>query len=119
MSAGRVVLGALMIARPPLAVGRWVGGVGDRPGGHVLSRALGARDAALGAGTLAAMRSGSTAALRPWLLAGLMADTTDLLATHTARDDLPRGAALMIYVLAGGAIVGGALNLASGDDSPA
>ena len=118
LSVGRILLGATMIAKPPLGVGRWVGNVGSRPGGGVLSRALGARDAGLGAGTLAAMGSGGDA-LRPWLIAGVVADTTDLLATHAARDDLPRGAALMIYALAGGAIVAGLVNLAAGDDSPA
>jgi hypothetical protein len=118
MAIGRILIGTTMVVRPPLAVGRWVGRVGSKPGGEVLSRALGARDAALGAGTLAAM-SGGNGALRPWIVGSLVADTTDLLSTHAARDDLPRGAALMIYVLAGGAIAAGLANLAGGSDTPA
>ena len=108
------MLGASLIVRPEIGTGRWVGGDGSRPGGQVLARGLGARDAALGAGTLAALRGGGPTL--PWVLGGLLADATDLLATHAARDRLPRGAAGMIYVLAGGALVAGLANLA---DSPA
>jgi hypothetical protein len=82
----------------------------------MLGRAFGARDAVLGAGTLGAIRGGQP--LRPWLLAGLVADATDLLSTHLARRHLPRASAPLIYALAGGALVAGAANLASGDDSP-
>src|SRR3954466_2929065 len=109
LSAGRIAIGAAMIARPPLATSGWVGRVADRPGGHVLARALGARDAALGAVTLAA--GGAGPPVRPLVLAGLICDGTDLLATHAARHDLPRGAAPLIYALAGGALLVGAANL--------
>ena len=109
LSAGRIAIGAAMLAKPPLATSGWVGRVAQRPGGHVLARALGARDAALGAVTLAALRSGQS--IRPLVLAGLVCDGTDLLATHAARDSLPRGAAPLIYALAGGALLVGAANL--------
>jgi hypothetical protein len=114
LSAGRIALGAAMIARPPLVTSGWVGSAGDSPAGKVLTRALGARDAALGAVTLAAMRSGQP--LRPLVIAGLVCDGTDLLATHANRHDLPRMAAPLIYALAGGALLVGAANLT---DSPA
>ena len=68
----------------------------------------------LGAGTLQALRSGQS--LRPWLLAGLVADAADLSATHAGRDHLPPSAAPLIYALAGGALLVGLANLA---DSPA
>jgi hypothetical protein len=110
LSLGRVALGAMLIARPELAAGRWVGREASRPGGQVLARGLGARDAALGAGTLAALRGAGPTT--PWVIGGLLADSTDLLATHAARERLPRGAAAMIYVLAGGALVAGLANLA-------
>ena len=115
LSAGRIAIGAGLIARPEAVTSRWVGKDGERPGGRVLARALGARDAALGAGTLAALRGGQPTT--PWVLAGLLCDATDLLATHAARDRLPRAAAPLIYVMAGGALVAGAANLGSGDDS--
>jgi hypothetical protein len=114
LSLGRIALGAVLIARPELGAGRWVGRDSSRPGGQVLARGLGARDAALGAGTLAALRGAGPTT--PWVVGGLLADSTDLLATHAARESLPRGAAAMIYVLAGGALVAGLANLA---DSPA
>jgi hypothetical protein len=110
LNAGRIVLGALLVVRPEMATSMWVGRDGARPGGQVLARALGARDAALGAGTLAALRARQP--VMPWVLGGLLADTTDVLATHAARDRLPRGAAAMIYALAGGAMVAGLANLA-------
>ncbi|MEA2421832.1 MAG: hypothetical protein QOF55_931 [Thermoleophilaceae bacterium] len=117
LSAGRIALGVALIARPRLVTGRWLGKDAQRPAVDVLARAFGARDAVLGAGTLAAMRGGP-GALRPWLLAGLAADAVDLLTTHAAREHLPRASAPLIYALAGGALVAGAANLASGDDSP-
>jgi hypothetical protein len=117
LSMGRIAIGAVLMARPELVTGPWLGKDGRRPAVQMLGRAFGARDAVLGAGTLAAMRGGGGAALRPWLLGGLAADAVDLTATHLARHDLPRHAAPLIYALAGGALVAGAANLASGDDS--
>jgi hypothetical protein len=117
LSAGRIALGAAMIVKPPLVTSGWVGAVADRPGGQVLARALGARDAALGAVTLAAMRSG--APVRPLVLAGIVCDATDLLATHATRHNLPRAAAPLIYALAGGALLAGAANLADSEPSQA
>jgi hypothetical protein len=114
LSAGRIAIGATLVARPEAVGSRWVGRDGERPGGRVLARALGARDAALGAGTLAAVRGGQPTT--PWVLAGLLCDATDLLATHVARERLPRGAAPLIYLLAGGALVAGLANLA--DSTP-
>jgi hypothetical protein len=114
IAVGRIAVGAALVARPDLVTSTWVGSDGQRPGGRVLARAVGGRDAALGAGTLAALRSGQP--LRPWVLAGLLADGADLLATHAARHQLPRAAAPLIYALAGGALVAGAANLATRDD---
>jgi hypothetical protein len=110
LSLGRIAIGSLLVVRPDLGAGKWVGRDSTRPGGQVLARGLGARDAALGAGTLAALRGAGPTT--PWVLGGLLSDTTDLLATHAARERLPRGAAAMIYLLAGGALVAGLANLA-------
>jgi hypothetical protein len=114
LNAGRIALGAALVARPEAATSMWVGRDGSRPGGRVLARALGARDTALGAGTLAALRGGQPTT--PWVLGGLLCDATDLLATHAARERLPRGAAPLIYALAGGALLAGLANLA--DSTP-
>jgi hypothetical protein len=117
LSAGRIAIGAALLAKPELVTGPWLGRDGRRPAVAVLARGFGARDLALGAGTLAAMRARH--GLKPWLVAGLIADAGDLLATHAGRHHLPKPSAPLIYALAGGALVAGAANLASGDDSPA
>jgi hypothetical protein len=114
LSAGRIAIGATLVAKPELATSGWVGRDGSRPGGRVLARGLGARDMALGAGTLAAARGGQSTT--PWVLGGLLCDATDLLATHAGRGRLPRGAAPLIYALAGGALLAGLANLA--DSTP-
>jgi hypothetical protein len=114
LNAGRMALGAGLIARPELVTGQWLGKDGRRPAVKVLARAFGARDAVLGAGTLDALRNGRP--LRPWVLAGIVADATDLLATHFGRHHLPRPSAPLIYALAGGALLVGAANV---EDSPA
>jgi hypothetical protein len=115
LSAGRIALGISLMAAPRLVLGIWLGEAGRHPAVGTLGRGFGARDAVLGAGTLAAMRSGQS--LRPWLLAGLVADATDLAATALARDRLPRASAPLIFALAGGALAIGAANAGSVDDS--
>jgi hypothetical protein len=117
LAAGRIAIGATLIVRPEVVTAGWLGRDGRRPAIAVLGRAFGARDAVLGAGTLAAIRSGQ--GLRPWLYAGLFADAADLIATHLGRHQLPKASAPLIYAIAGGALAVGAANLASGDDSPA
>jgi hypothetical protein len=116
LSAGRVALGASLVAAPQIVAGMWLGADGRRPAVVVLARSFGARDLVLGAGTLAAMRGGQS--LRSWLIAGIVADATDLAATIAGRDHLPRTSGPLIVGLAGGALVVGAVALASGDDSP-
>jgi hypothetical protein len=116
LNAGRVALGLSLIAAPHVVAGMWLGADGRRPAVRVLGRAFGARDLVLGAGTLGAMRSGQSA--RPWVVAGLVADATDLGATLAGRDHLPRSSAPALVGIAGAALVAGAVALASGDDSP-
>ncbi len=79
MAAGRVLIGATMLAAPDLVAAPWVGHDARTPGARVIVRALGARDAVLGAGTLAA--GGDRAELRRWLIASSASDTADFVAT--------------------------------------
>jgi hypothetical protein len=87
VSAGRVVAGVGMLARPallgaPLGVDRVSV---ERTGWAV--RMLGAREVALGAGTLVALRrsrGGDDRAARLWLAAGLLADAVDAVAVAGA-----------------------------------
>jgi hypothetical protein len=104
LAAGRLAIGALLVARPhgPVGIG-WIGEDAKRATAAVAFRAVGARDMALALGTLATHRSGGP--LRPWLLAATLADATDLLATFAAGSAVPKKSKALIGLLAGGAIV--------------
>jgi hypothetical protein len=95
----RVALGGGLVAAPGLA-GAWVGGTADKPGGRALAVGLGARDLALGLGTLQALRAGHGAPA--WLRAGLLADAADCVVTLKSRDALPALSVPAIAAMAGG-----------------
>jgi hypothetical protein len=116
LSAGRIAFGISLVVAPHLIGGMWLGKDGQRTTVGALARGFGARDLALGAGTLAAMRTGQP--LRTWLVGGLVSDAVDLAATVAARDSLPPRSVPLLSVLAGSAIVTGLVNLAS-EDAPA
>jgi hypothetical protein len=103
LAAGRVLIGGAYVAAPGRAMPAWVGAVGSRPSTHVLGAAFGSRDAAVGLGTLAALRSGR--GVRPWILAGVAGDAADLAATLKARDHLPGQAVAGVVLMAGSALV--------------
>lgn len=71
---------------PRVTAPLWVGRAARNSGAEFFCRIVGARDAVLGAGTLAALESGNA---RPWLLAGVAADASDFAATVAMRDELP------------------------------
>jgi hypothetical protein len=117
LGAGRVAAGLALLAAPEQTTPLWIGKRRSRtPAARVLTRAMGARDLAIGAGSIAG------GPLRPWLVAGLIADTADLSATLFERDKLPDTAVPLIAGLAGAGIVTGLLALAlsggSGDAAP-
>jgi hypothetical protein len=79
IATGRVLIGAVLFVAPDLVATSWIGEDARTDGARVVVRALGARDAALGAGTLAA--AGDAAQLRRWLLASSASDAADFVAT--------------------------------------
>jgi hypothetical protein len=101
---GRVAFGVAFVTAPGRTAATWIGGDAQGDGTKVMTTAMGARDAAIGAGLLA---TAGTAAARPWLLAGLAADTADLVATLRAGSTLPTAAQVSVAAIAGGAIAGG------------
>src|SRR5690242_3308264 len=103
IAALRVVIGAAILARPELAVA-WIGRVGTKPGTQVMARGLGARDVALGAGTLAT----GDGALGTWLLVALIADATDFAATLAAGRAVPLRGRVLAAATALSAVAGGA-----------
>jgi hypothetical protein len=108
LATGRVLIGAALFAAPDLVAAPWVGDDARTEGARVVVRALGARDAALGAGTLAA--GGDGAALRRWLLASSASDAADFVATLAGPRTPARTAVLG---LAASAAVAGVIAAAS------
>jgi hypothetical protein len=90
---GRVAIGAAITVAPERATRAWIGADAARPGTQLVSTSLGARDLAIGLGAAGALRSGQGA--RPWVLAGALADTLDLLATVRERETVPRATGLI------------------------
>jgi hypothetical protein len=103
LAAGRIGFGLALIVSPERVTALWLGGDAGRAGTRVVTRGLGARDLALGAGVLAVAES----ELRPWVAAAILADTADLIATVAAGDSLPlMGRLLVGAVASGGAALG-------------
>ena len=98
---GRVAAGVGLTFAPRVVTSGWVGSRdAGRTGTQVLASAMGARDLALGLGQVRAVGNGFGAP--PWIAAGILADTTDLVATWRARDELSPVGVAGIAVLAGG-----------------
>jgi hypothetical protein len=84
LAMGRAGAGAVMVARPrllPTAMG-----VDSATSARVswVIQMLGARELALGLGTLAALRSPDRVASRAWVAAGVLSDAVDALAVGAA-----------------------------------
>ena len=95
LAANRVLFGAAFLVAPGRAAKSWIGPAAASAGGGVMVRAAGARDLALGAGALAALRGSADA--RPWLAAHFVSDATDAAATWAARREL--GTARTAYAM--------------------
>jgi hypothetical protein len=95
-AAGRIGVGLALIVSPGRVTARWLGGDAGRAGTQAVARGLGARDLALGVGALTVPES----QLRPWVAAGIVADTADLVATVAAGDALPLAGRVLAGALA-------------------
>lgn len=103
LAYGRVGLGVTALVAPRLPATPWVGGAdAGRPSAQLLSRALGARDVALGLGPVLALRHGTPA--RGWVEAGGLADAGDLVATLLAWRHVPRRTRLMMVGIIAGSM---------------
>jgi len=101
LAVKRILFGIGYLIAPAQTGRGWIGPMADREQTAVFTRALGARDLALGAGALWALRSGRGQA-RQWFMAHAVADSTDLVATLRARDALPRSGFRLAAVMAAG-----------------
>jgi hypothetical protein len=85
VARGRIALGVAAVVAPGLAT-RVMGGRRDLKGvAPLFARMLGARDVALGMGTVIALDRGKP--VRGWLEGSALADTVDCVACIRARDD--------------------------------
>jgi hypothetical protein len=99
----RTALGVVAFAAPTLPSRPWVGTDAGRASTRTLTRALGARDVALGLGTLLAQRHRSP--VRGWLEASALADAGDVAATLAGWGSRPRlGRVVVLAAAAGGAV---------------
>jgi hypothetical protein len=108
VAAARLGFGIGLIAAPGRVTARWLGADAARPGTQVVTRGLGARDVALGAGALAA----GEPELVPWVAAAIVSDAVDCIATLAAGRSLPTAGRVLVAGLAAGGSVLGAVALA-------
>jgi hypothetical protein len=107
LSAGRTGAGAVILALPVLSARLLGADSATAKRVSWLTRMMAVRDAAIGAGGLAAARGKSSAA--PWLIAGAVADTVDaVVLTQARRQGRVKGltAAAVVPIAAGSAAVG-------------
>ena len=110
-----VAYGAVMLAAPE-RMAPWLGSPTGEPPTQVPLRGIGGREVAMhGVALSAALRGAS---LRPWLLASLAGDLTDLLATVSGRRGLPEGALKATLATGGGSALLSAALLALADRGP-
>lgn len=100
VALGRVAVGVAALAAPEPAMRLFVGRDARRPAVQLVTRGLGVRDLALGAGALVALQTGEPA--RRWILAGAAADAGDAFAS-LAGDALPGPLRAGFASFAGGA----------------
>jgi hypothetical protein len=104
VSAGRLLIGAAMMVKPPLAMNAWIGeDEAQRPVMQMVVRSFGFREVFLGGlGLHVAHREG----VGPRTLQTLAAcDAVDLSVTILHRDALPKVAVPMMAAVAGGAAI--------------
>ena len=98
ISVGRIGFGVAFMLAPAWAGRMWIGPDASRPGTKLFIRALGARDFALGLGTLLAMRHDRPT--RGWLEASGLADFADFVVTLMAGDEVPAASRAVVYAIA-------------------
>lgn len=114
LSAGRIAIGALLMLSPAKVMKVWTGDA-PTPGLKHAARSLGARDIAIGTGTLVALDRGKD--VGRWLQAQAISDASDALGTVIAFKHMPRlGRWATLALEAGAAYLGLELAAAFEDD---
>jgi hypothetical protein len=111
-ATSRLIFGAGLVVLPDRLGSPWLGNDAGRAPVKIAIRALGARDVALSAGTLSALRSGDRVGM--WLSGAIVSDLCDVVSTlATPGRSLPANARWGTAVLGGGSALAGAVLLAS------
>ena len=87
LSLGRIVIGAAAVLAPKRFARAWTGERPEAAVSVIATRGLGARDVALGLGTLRALDGEGP--VRPWLEAQALADASDTVSTLSVFGQLP------------------------------
>jgi hypothetical protein len=108
LATGRIALGLGLFLAPRRLSRTWLGGDAEGRFVPAVVRGVGARDVAIGVGTLVALRGDElTAEADRWIEAGIVGDLGDAAGTLlTGRPDRDRA---LIVAIAGSAAVAGAL----------
>ena len=118
LNVGRIAYGVAAVVAPTRAAEGWIGRAAAQPAVHPMTRAFGIRDVALGAATIGALQAGGPSGTGARMLLGLgvMVDAADAVSGRLSRNAVPK--ASLIYAVAGGAAITGAIALAaaSSDD---
>jgi hypothetical protein len=110
----RLALGAAMFLAPRKVTRMWTGSDETEFPVDLVARGMGARDIALGVGTLIALESGANP--RGWLEGGALSDAADAIGTLAAWRDLPGLRRLLLLGSEVGAALLGAQLAAALDD---
>jgi hypothetical protein len=108
---GRIGFGIASLAAPAVAGRTLAGPGGALPDAQAFLRGMGGREIGLGFGMLAAIRAGGN--VRPWVIAGLMADGSDLIGIAGAWRHMPPTKRWLSLGTAGAAAAAGVGVLAS------
>ena len=115
VAAARVVIGLTALAWPSVPARPWVGTAADDLAARVFGRALGARDLALGLGSLTALQppGAEGGSARAWIAASALSDALDVVASLSSWRELPqRGRWLVVASASGAALTGAGAALA-------
>jgi hypothetical protein len=107
----RLAFGAAALAAPAIAGRALAGAGGAEPDAQNFLRGMGGREVGLGLGLLAALRTDGP--VRPWLTAGVLADSGDLAGIAGAWRHMPPAKRWLDVALADGAAAVGAALLAT------
>lgn len=105
IAAGRIAIGVAALVAPRRLVSGWLGSTAAHGSVTLLTRAFGAREVAVGAGTLWALDAGGP--VRPWVAAGIACDGIDAASSVLAIGHLGAAKALLNGAVALGATAAG------------